>query len=126
MKSVIIATFILISIIIVIFFGIAYTKAAVSQLCEALDLVIKAVEDDNWEQAQAYFEKLSEIWNRKTSVFSVTHHHHYMEQIEKSMPVMKVFLDTEDLQRFLSEAATLKSEFEHLKESDAISVRNLF
>lgn len=126
MKSVIIAAFILISIIIVIFSGIAYTNDAVNELNQSLDLVTKAVEEDNWEQALAYFEELSEIWNRKISVFSVTHHHHDMEQIEKSMPVMKVFLETKDLQRFLSESATLKSEFENLKNSDEISARNLF
>lgn len=126
MKSVIITTFILIGITIMIFSSSAYTDAGVDELSTSLDLVSEAASEGNWEKAMVHFEELSENWTKRSAVFAVMHHHRNLDEIDKSIPQIKVFIQIKDLKNFLSESAVLKSELENLKYSDKISVRNLF
>ena len=125
MKSVIIATLILIGIIITIFLVNFYTNSAIYELKNAFDLVDKAVNEGSWEQAEAGYEDFLALWERKKFVFSITHHHDHIEIVEESIPLIEVFLKTRDLPRYISEAATLKADFEHLRDADKILARNL-
>ncbi|MDD3766780.1 MAG: DUF4363 family protein [Eubacteriales bacterium] len=126
MKSVIIASLILIVIIVTIFLVNFYTNSAIEELNRAFDLVDKAVGEENWEEAAACFDGFLALWDKKKTVFFITHHHNHVDVVEESIPLIKVFLETKDLPRYLSEAATLKSEFEHLRDADKIFTHNLF
>ncbi|MHB8125123.1 MAG: DUF4363 family protein [Desulfitobacteriaceae bacterium] len=123
---------VIIIIIMVFFLMIAgslssynYINSTSGNLVSNLENLEKFVQDQKWNIAQEQLELTQTTWNKTKYWWTILLDHHEIDNIELSAQRLKQYLKAEDKTLSLAEISALEMLFEHIADSEALTLKNI-
>lgn len=126
MRSLYIATGII--VIIVVGWLVVYNviDSQTSELIEMMNLAIERAEEEAWQASSEQFSQAMEKWEEVRGFWTVLLDHHEVDNIDLAMERANKYIDTENKSMALVEMQVLKKLFEIVKENESLTLTNIF
>jgi hypothetical protein len=95
-------------------------------LLKATQKIELAIKEANWTKAKKHFQQTKKEWDEVRKYWPLLIHHQEMDRIEESFAKIKSYLDHQDSNHALAEIYVLHSYIQHIPESKALSLQNIF
>lgn len=86
----------------------------------------KDIQNDNWSNASANFIKFKEKWIDLRSLWTIILDHHEIDNIDLSVAKADKYIQTKSKPLSLAEVEVLQSLIEIVRESESLSLSNIF
>lgn len=91
-----------------------------------LEPVVAAINENDWEKANASAEKLNIAWNKQKRIYCAIIDHEEVDLISAAATRLNSFCRTQNAEGALSEAAALGYYIEHLRQIEQVRFENIF
>lgn len=126
MKSLFISSLIIIILIITWIAAYNFISETVGELNALLDNMKDKIHKDNWHSAITVYNSINEKWKNRSSFLMLILDHEEMEKVNLTLERTKEYISIKDKSLVLGEMASLKFFFNHIKEKESLSLKNIF
>ena len=126
MRSVITVSVILALFIILIVTSAFFVNTSTKALTSKIDLIINAVEEENWHLARSLFLQMHKQLEEKSEIFEAIYNHVEFDQILISHTRAESYIEQKWQDNALCELSQLKMLINHLAEKDKLAFYNIF
>lgn len=97
-----------------------------SSLIKQMDNISQTIREENWNMVSLEFDRMMDNWIKIRKLLSVLLDHHKIDNIDLTMARADQYIQTQNLPLSLGEIEALKKLFSIVKESEAITLTNIF
>lgn len=126
MRSLIISTIIVVILITFWIIIFTYISESVEVLNSLLNNMEEKIYNNNWKSTTAIYNDINKKWTSTSKILMLTLDHEEMEKINLSLEKIKKYIAVKNKPLVVGEAATLKYLFNHIKEKESLSFKNIF
>ena len=119
----------IISIIVVVFFGmyeVKYLDESSSYILSDIDYCRNAIENNNFEIAKSHIENVENTWQELNNIWSIFVDHDEIGNIDEELLQFKVYIEEENKEEAILACKELKRIITHSVEKQKLSVANVF
>lgn len=95
-------------------------------LVQSIEKAEESVRKDDWEQAAAQIEKITETWKGVKSIWSALVDHQEIDNIDVTVSRLQALIKSRDASSLLSESAAMKKYVNHIPNKEKLSLDNVF
>lgn len=126
MKTIWIATALLLIVLAGAFSLYFYTTALYDQLQESLHRIHHAAEKEDWTEAQRESGQLKEIWARTDASWTPIMDHRQVDHLDESLTRVLKLAELRNREELLVELAVAMRQAKRVKDTEVPTIRNIF
>jgi len=126
MRSLFISTLVVILLITTWLTAYSFISQSVEELNSLLNNMEDKIYEDNWHSTLTVYNSINKKWKDTSKFLMLILDHEEMEKINLTLKRIKEYISVKDKSLILGEAAALKFFFNHIKEKESLSLRNIF
>jgi len=124
-----VVVFIIISLALIIGFGIV-TTALINSSAEELTTYInnleKHIAEEKWQESRQNIGEISKLWSKTKKNWLLFLDHQEIDNIDLTYARLNKYIEAQDLPSALAEVAALKLLVKHIPDISALTLRNIF
>lgn len=121
---------IIISFVIILFGGSVSSYRFVETRTQTMGVLLESVEDSitiqKWEEAQKELTIVQQKWRNDNTWWSIFLDHYQIDNIDINMRRLEKFIGIQDFSQSIGEITTLKLHFEHISDTELLTINNIF
>lgn len=102
-----------------------YIQTSTHSLLTQLETVQQSITDRKWQNAQTVLDSTYESWDKNKTWWSILLNHDEIDGIDVTMERLEKYMTTENKSLSLGEVSTLILLFDHIVDTDQLTVRNI-
>lgn len=126
MKSYIMMVVILALMVGVSYGGNRYINTSSQKLVQSIEQMDKYLDKQDWVQADSQVQVLKEAWDETKDIWSVLVHHQEIDTIDISIMRLKEYVQANNSVLSAGELSSLRLLFEHISDTEALNLKNIF
>ena len=91
-----------------------------------LDNISDIIREENWDIVSIEYGRVKNNWNKIRKLLTILLDHHEIDNIDLSMAKASQYIETKNIPLSLGEIAVLKQLFSVVKESESLTLTNIF
>lgn len=108
------------------FWGNRYINISTQRLVQVIEQVDERLDNQDWDQADHQLHVLKMDWEETKDVWSVLVHHQEIDTIDITVMRLTEYVQANDSVLAAGELATLHLLFEHIADTEAFNLKNIF
>lgn len=108
------------------FWGNRYINISTQRLVQVIEQVDDRLDNQDWDQANYQLHVLKKNWDETKDVWSVLVHHQEIDTIDIAVMRLTEYIQANDSVLAAGELATLRLLFEHMADTEAFNLKNIF
>lgn len=126
MRVIVFTVTLLVLIIALSWYAIAYLQASAGALLELLNTVENHIQAEDWKTARASLGQVTELWNKTHPFWKTLIDHRETDEIETALTRLQSFSATQSHEEALSELAVLRFRLQHIPAKERLLLSNIF
>jgi signal transduction histidine kinase len=102
-----------------------YISSTSRNLVSQLQNAEKAIQNQKWAVAQGQLEQIQNNWHKTKYWWTILLNHHEIDNIELSSQRLKQYLMNQDKTLSLAEISALEMLYEHIADTEALTIENI-
>lgn len=102
-----------------------YISSTSRNLVSQLENAEKAIQNQKWTVAQEQLEQTQTSWHKTKYWWTILLNHHEIDNIELSSQRLEQYLMTQDKTLSLAEISALVMLYEHIADTEALTIENI-
>jgi hypothetical protein len=103
-----------------------YINSTSKNLVTQLEKVKEAIQNQKWSVAQEELELTQTSWDKIEYWWTILLDHHEIDTIDLSSQRLKQYVKVQDKTLSLGEVSALEMLFEHIADTEALTLKNIF
>lgn len=108
------------------FWSNRYINISTQRLVQVIEQVDERLDNQDWDQADHQLHVLKKDWEETKDVWSVLVHHQEIDTIDITVMRLTEYVQANDSVLAAGELATLRLLFEHMADTEAFNLKNIF
>lgn len=102
-----------------------YIQRTTHSLVAQLGTVEQSISVQNWQNAQRELDRTSGRWDKNKTWWTILLNHEEIDTIDLGMKRLEKYMTAEDKSLSLGEVSALMLLFDHIADSDQLTIRNI-
>jgi hypothetical protein len=106
--------------------GNRYINTSTQKLVQSIEQIDERLDKQDWVQADSQLQVLKKDWDQTKDVWSVLVHHQEIDTIDISVMRLTEYVQANNSVLATGELAALRLLFEHISDTEALNLKNIF
>ncbi len=102
-----------------------YINSTTKNIVTHLENLEESIQNKKWNVAQEQMELTQSAWNKTKYWWTILLDHHEIDNIDLSTQRLKQYLKSQDTTLSLAEVSALELLFEHIADTETLTIRNV-